>query len=620
MKSRITSHLMTTATSAALVSGLVLSTAAFAGEVTLKSADGTINLVGEFIDFKDDNYFVRTKLGDLRISANRVSCIGESCPQFDATGAVITEDAVETPDAVETAEAPDTATSAPDIPTNSIALKSTDGTINLVGEFVAFNDDNYVIRTDLGDLRVSASRVRCEGAACPASAAAEADVEIDVAIAGSDTIGLGLMPLLMAGFAEAVDADAGLINTGAGETRATFTDADGENYGTYLVSATTDSDAFEALKEDTANIGMSTRRISETEARDLRDLGAGNMVSPEQERIVAVDSVVVITHPSNPVQELTVDQLRGIFSGRIKNWNEIGGQDRAINVVTREDDTASHEFFMDYLFAGRSRGALQPNSVAADDQELSNLVYLDTNAIGYVGYAFQRSAKPVTLINECGIATTPDAFSAKTEEYALNRRMYLYNRADNVNDQSQAFLDFAVSEEADASIRKSGFIDLGILRRGQGLTDSRRVALASAVGSSGLERQVIGQMLSDMVDHDRLSTTFRFRTGSSQIDERGELDMQRLISYLETAPRGTKITFVGFTDDVGRFESNRRLAFGRANSVLDEVRRNAGSRLNHLDLETSGYGEVAPSACNASDGGRAINRRVEVWISKDSTS
>ncbi len=502
---------------------------------------------------------------------------------------------------------------------DQVTLKSADGTVNLVGDFVEFKDDNYVIRTALGDLRISASRVRCEGAACPQLD----DVEVDVAIAGSDTIGLGMMPLLMSGFAATLDADAELINTAAGQTVATLIGDGGfgDEIGSYLVSATSDDDAFSALLGGSAKVGMSSRRITKDEARALRAEGAGNMVSPNQEHIVAIDSMVVITHPSNDVSELTIEQLRGIFSGNISNWQQVGGPNRPINVIAQNDNSSGYNFFMNYLYA-EERPNFVPQGIASDDQTASNVVYLDRNAIGYVGYAFQRGAKPVTVVNECGIASKPDAFSAKTEEYALNRRMYLYNRADNLDDAAQSFLDFVVSPAADGVIGKSGFIDLGILRRGQDENDDRYVALTNAAAAydAGFESGVVREMIEEMADNDRLSTTFRFRTGSAKLDERGRLDLKRLIDYLETAPQGTKVTFVGFTDSVGTFEANRRLSLGRAGSVLEEVRQAAAGRLNQIEMRASGFGEVAPSACNASDRGKAINRRVEVWISNDSAT
>ena len=457
--------------------------------------------------------------------------------------------------------------------------------------------------------------MRCEGEACPTLD----DLAADVTIAGSDTIGLGMMPLLMTGFASSMDADAEITNTAQkGQSLAKLV-ADGgfgDDIGTFLVSATTDADAFSSLLEGEAQVGMSSRRITKAEAKALRAAGAGNMVSTDQEHIVAIDSMVVVTHPSNPVGSLTMDQLRGIFSGQISNWSEVGGEDLPINVITREEGTASYDFFMGYLF-GEEKPRFLPQGIADDDQEVSNVVYLDRNAIGYVGYAFQRGAKPVTLVNECGIAAKPDAFSAKTEEYSLNRRMYLYNRAD-MDKASRDLVAYAISKDADGVIGKSGFIDLGVKRRSQDSTDDRYKALIEEISAydAGFESGVASEMLEAMSKYDRLSTTFRFRTGSSNLDERGKIDMQRLIEYLESEPEGTQVHFVGFTDSVGAFEANRRLSLGRASSVLDEVRVAAAGRLNHIQMGTSGYGEVAPSACNITDRGKSINRRVEVWISK----
>ena len=122
------------------------------------------------------------------------------------------------------------------------------------------------------------------------------------------------------------------------------------------------------------------------------------------------------------------------------------------------------------------------------------------------------------------------------------------------------------------------------------------------------------QMLALMADHDRLSTTFRFRTGSSKLDERAVIDMERLTTYLESQGPGTRIKLVGFTDSVGAFQSNQILAEGRASQVMAELAAYAGDRLADVEMSTAAFGEIAPSACNVSDSGRAINRRVEVWI------
>lgn len=496
----------------------------------------------------------------------------------------------------------------------NVTLTSTDGTISVSGDLVDFSDDIFIVRTALGDLRVAASSMICEGDACPVFE----DLSADVTIVGSEAIGLGMMPLLMSGFAALTDADAEVNNVAADQTLVSLIGDGGfgDEVGSYLVSATGDDDAFKALLDGSANIGMSSRRITPDEARALRDAGAGSMISPNQERIIAVDSMVVVTHSSNPIEELTTEQIGDIFAGRITNWSEVGGPDRVITVIAQDDSSASYDYFMSFLY-GDDRPDFRPQGIAADDQAMSNVLFHDRNAIGYLGYAFQRGAKPLTLLNECGIANTPDAFSAKTEEYNLSRRMYLYNRSDNLDQPTQAFLDFSISETADSVIGKSGFIDLGILSRSQAPGDARRDALATEVAryDVGFEGELMSEMLSKMEQFDRLSTTFRFRTGSSRIDERGRLDMRRLIAYLEDAPAGTEVSLVGFTDDVGAFEGNRALAVERANAVMDEIRQVAGDQLANIEMSAVGYGEVAPSACNISERGRKINRRVEVWIS-----
>lgn len=500
---------------------------------------------------------------------------------------------------------------------DEVSLRSTDGTINVNGELVGVSNGSYVILTALGELNIAVSSVVCEGDACPVFETVAADVKI----VGSEAMGLRLMPLLMAGYAASTDAEAEVVNSTREEAVATLISDGGfgDEIGSFAFSATGDDEAFSALLSQDATLGMSSRRILVEEARALRADGSESMVGQSQERIIAVDSMVVVTHADNPVQTLTNEQLRGIFSGQIDNWSELGGPDHEIKLVNYAEGTSNYDFFMGYLY-GDNIPSVEPDALATDDQAVSNVVFQDPYAIGYLGYAFQRGAKPVTLVNECGIPMTPDAFSAKTEEYSLSRRMYMYNRGDTLDDQSRSFLDFAASEDADGVILKSGFIDLGIDRRSQGDGDARRAAMQDvlAAGDAGFEGIAMDEMVSMMDGNDRLSTTIYFRAGSSKIDERGQSDMERLIRYLEGEPAGTTVTFVGFTDDVGAFEANRELSTNRAAQIADQVAAMAGSGLPGVTFASAGFGEIGPNACNVDDQGRAINRRVEVWISNDS--
>jgi phosphate transport system substrate-binding protein len=493
-----------------------------------------------------------------------------------------------------------------------VTLKSSDGTVNIVGEFVEFSDNTYVVRTALGDLRVSAATVTCEGTACPTIET----TAVDVTFAGSDTVGLGVMPLLLSGFAAYKAAATTTSETGVeGQVVDTLV-ADGgfgEEIGKVMVTSTVSGDAFKALLAKSAEFGMASRRIKPEEARELKAAGAGNMVSPTQEHIIAVDSLVVVVHPENPVKSLTVEQVRNIYGGITVNWKDVGGPDLPITVIDRQEGSGTRSVFQAAIF-GENGSAPIPTAVIIDDNsKVAAAVNEGPGAIGFVGYAFVRGAKAMPLVNECGIEMLPDAFSAKTEEYPLQRRLYLYTREDNLSDLGKEILDFGLSAAADEVIARSGFIDLGVVRQPQTLESPRGRSLL-APNPDAYESGVMREMLAVMIDADRLSSTFRFSPGSAKLDERGLLDLGRLATYLEGMPAGTKVTFVGFTDDVGEFTSNRTLSENRAQQIMEELRAFAGDRIANVELGSMGFGEVAPAACNSATSGQAINRRVEVWI------
>jgi len=494
-----------------------------------------------------------------------------------------------------------------------VTLKSADGTVNLKGDLVEFKDDNYVIRTALGELAISSSRVRCEGASCPKFDTAAADIHFY----GSEAVGLGVIPLLLSGYAANMNAEIKITETQNENEALAKLVADsgfGDEIGAFLVSSTSSNDAFDALLNDDAVIGMSSRRITPAEARALRAAGKGNMISIDQEHILAIDSLVIIVNPDNGIETVSIDDLKGIYSGAITNWKELGGADLPIQVVTRAEGTGTSELFQNRVFGNDAQAAHEGAIVENDSNKVASFVNENPGAIGYVGYAFQRGAKPLNLVNECGITSTPDPFSAKTEEYALQRRMYLYN-AENPAPKISEFISYATSNAADGVIAKAGFIDLGIKIREQALDSPRAASLLNA-DVDAFEGNVIREMLAEMTKYDRLSTTFRFNLGSSQLDERGLRDMERLANYLADMPKGTRIEMVGFTDNVGSFEANRKLSLGRARKVIEKLREIGGDRVAHIEFEASGFGEISPTGCNNSEAGRGANRRVEVWLAK----
>lgn len=499
---------------------------------------------------------------------------------------------------------------------DNVNLKSLDGSIDINGEFVGVENNTFIIRTAFGELEIDADRVRCTGIGCPNYEIRQADVSF----AGSETMGVGVLPLLLDGYADQLDADQVIENIDTGsalngsEIVSSFIGDGGfgEELDSYRVYSTNSVQGFRGLMDQSADFAMSSRRITAKEAADLTAAGAGNMLSPDQEHIVAFDSLIVITHPDNPVSSISMEDLASVYIGRITNWSQLGGPDQPIKVVARQSDAGTRTIFADHVFDGANI-VVGSARIAQNSTDMADMVSNDTSAIGYTGIAFQRGTKALNIVNECGIETTPDAFSVRTEQYALQRRLYLYNREGMDSEPANEFLEYALSPSADRLIAKAGFIDYSVARRSQELDGPRATQLRTA-GLPSSERPFVNQMLKEMTNFDQLSTTFRFRFGSSLLDERALVDMERLTSYLEEQPRGTKVVLAGFTDSVGSFANNRRLSAGRADQVRRALIDFAGDRLSGLNIETQAHGELAPTACNISDSGRAINRRVEVWI------
>lgn len=298
----------------------------------------------------------------------------------------------------------------------SVTLKANDGSVSVEGELVEFADGFYQIRTDLGLLRLSAERVTCEGEGCPKIE----QVVADLTFTGSNALGQGVMPLLLAGYASELNAEADVRNGPRAGTAIAELVGDGgfgAILGTYLIESTNSDDAFDALLENRAQVGMSARRITPVEARALRAAGSGNMVDVRQERIIAIDPLTVIVNPANPVDTLREEDVVRIFTGQVTNWSEVGGPDAPIAVFSRDPGSATRAFFDEFMM----RGAVltQTATTVEDNNKMAAAVNSDPNGIGFVGYAFQRGAKPLSLKLSCGILAAPSPFTAKTEEYPL---------------------------------------------------------------------------------------------------------------------------------------------------------------------------------------------------------
>ena len=166
--------------------------------------------------------------------------------------------------------------------------------------------------------------------------------------------------------------------------------------------------------------------------------------------VVARDGIAVVLNPANALTALTLEQVRGIFSGTVKNWKEVGGVDHAIAVISREAGSGTRTSFEQIIGGVNLTGeALIQDSNGTIRETVAN----DANAIGYLSHG---------LINEKIKPVTVDGFSCVEKDimsgsYKLVRPVFLVYKAD-VSPACQAFLDYLLSAEAQELLHANGLI------------------------------------------------------------------------------------------------------------------------------------------------------------------
>ena len=203
---------------------------------------------------------------------------------------------------------------------------------------------------------------------------------------------------------------------------------------------------IKALNEKLTQIAMSSRKIKGKEVKAAEEKGVKPFEIP-----VAVDAIVPIVNPKNTLNGLSLDDLRKIYKGEIKNWKEVGGPDAPIVLVSRDSSSGTFESWESLVMKNQrvSPRALLQNSNGTVVQTVSK----NPNAIGYVGLGYVAPIIKAVEIN--GIKATP--LTAKEGKWPLSRDLYLYT-----NRQPQGAVkkvtDFCLSEEGRGLIKEAGFV------------------------------------------------------------------------------------------------------------------------------------------------------------------
>lgn len=169
----------------------------------------------------------------------------------------------------------------------------------------------------------------------------------------------------------------------------------------------------------------------------------------------ARDGLAVYVHESNPVGELTLDQINGIYTGRIKNWKDLGGPDAAIIVYGRENNSGTYVYFRDNVLKGKDYVATMQSMPGTAG--VVNAVSKDKLGIGYGGAAYGKGIKYVkvkTAADAEGFEPTPE--NIKAGKYPITRFLYLYVR-NRPTGAVKSYIDWILSPAGQGVVTQVGY-------------------------------------------------------------------------------------------------------------------------------------------------------------------
>lgn len=198
------------------------------------------------------------------------------------------------------------------------------------------------------------------------------------------------------------------------------------------------SAGIQSVKSGACQIGTSSRHLKDDEL-------SLNAV------LIAKDGIVIIVHPKNPISNLTMEQIRKIFSGKITNWQEVGGTLAPITVVTREEGSGTRSAFEEMVMKGEE--FIDSAIVQDSNGAVREIIATDKHAIGYISFGIlDERVKPVNIDN-----IEPTLDNMHSGKYPLVRPFYFVT-----NGQPEGivkdFIDFVLSEKGQKALAEEGLV------------------------------------------------------------------------------------------------------------------------------------------------------------------
>jgi len=216
-----------------------------------------------------------------------------------------------------------------------------------------------------------------------------------------------------------------------------------------------------ALINGTVDIANASRQIKKEEIEEAQ----ANGIDPV-EFVIARDAIAVIVNPENPVNELTLQQISDIYSGKISNWNEVGGDDRPIVRLSRETNSGTHVYFLETVLRlgeKENKTFFSSNTLLLPSSEgIISEVRQNPNALGYDGLGYvPHDLKKIAIAKEAGGEyVLPSVETVNNATYPIARDLYMYTAGEPTG-TVKIYLEWIItSDEAQGIVQELGFVPI----------------------------------------------------------------------------------------------------------------------------------------------------------------
>ncbi len=208
-----------------------------------------------------------------------------------------------------------------------------------------------------------------------------------------------------------------------------------------------------ALVDNTTDIATSSRKIKMEEKIKFTESG-----KKIKEVVIGKDALSIIVNPANKVSKLTREEIESIYTGKVKNWKQLGGDDMNIVVYGRESSSGTFEFFKEHVNSKKNfaSSVLAMPATGAIVQSVAQT----KGAIGYIGMAYDNAKVKQLAVSYNGKTyIEPTRANAKSGAYPIVRPLYFYYTT-SIETKVKPFVDFVLSKEGQAIVDKVGYLAL----------------------------------------------------------------------------------------------------------------------------------------------------------------